>query len=181
MRKRTPQEKPKGDNWRSTHRLLQLWWSLQCLRRGIQSFKLTEPSPSSDSHEHRGLPIHDQVTVVLIADCPPITIPAGKCYEALIDSGAAISLFRYFTYQMIDDSFKTPIQLTTTKCWTWQMDHKLTAFGMTTLHLRIADFKFTHNFISCNRLLDTEIIFGIDIQKKFSLSYAWDKERNCYI
>ena len=26
-----------------------------------------------------------------------------------------------------------------------------------------------------------EIIFGIDIQKKFSLSYAWDKETNCYI
>ena len=24
-------------------------------------------------------------------------------------------------------------------------------------------------------------MFGIDIQKKFSLSYAWDKERNCYI
>ena len=26
-----------------------------------------------------------------------------------------------------------------------------------------------------------EIIFGIDIQKKFSLSYAWDKEKNCYV
>ena len=49
------------------------------------------------------------------------------------------------------------------------------------LHLRIADFKFTHNFIVCNWLPDTEIIFGIDVQKKFSLSYAWDKEKNCYI
>ena len=28
---------------------------------------------------------------------------------------------------------------------------------------------------------ETELIFGIDIQGKFSLSYAWDKERNCYI
>ena len=26
-----------------------------------------------------------------------------------------------------------------------------------------------------------ELIFGIGIQRKFSLSYAWDKERNCYI
>ena len=26
-----------------------------------------------------------------------------------------------------------------------------------------------------------ELIFGIDMQRKFSLSYAWDKERNCYI
>ena len=55
------------------------------------------------------------------------------------------------------------------------------ALGMTTLHLRIAEFKFTHNFVICNRLPDKEIIFGIDIQKKFSLSYAWDKEKNCYI
>ena len=57
----------------------------------------------------------------------------------------------------------------------------MTALGMTALHLRMAEFKFTHNFIICDRLLDTEIIFGIDIQKKFLLSYAWDKERNCYI
>ena len=26
-----------------------------------------------------------------------------------------------------------------------------------------------------------EIIFGIDIQRKLSISYAWDKEKNCYI
>ena len=57
----------------------------------------------------------------------------------------------------------------------------MTALGMTALHLRIADFKFTHNFVICNRLPDTEIIFGIDIQKKFPISYAWDKEKNCYI
>ena len=57
----------------------------------------------------------------------------------------------------------------------------MTALGITALHLRIAEFKFTHNFIICNKLPDTEIIFCIDIQKKFSLSYAWDKEKNCYI
>ena len=57
----------------------------------------------------------------------------------------------------------------------------MTALGMTALHLRIAEFKFTHNFVICDRLLDTEIIFGIDIQRKFPLSYAWDKEKNYYI
>ena len=57
----------------------------------------------------------------------------------------------------------------------------MTALGMTALHLRIVEFKFTHNFIICNRLPDMELIFGIDIQKKFSISYAWDKEKNCYI
>ena len=51
----------------------------------------------------------------------------------------------------------------------------MTALGMMALHLRMAKFKFTYNFIICNRLPDTEIIFGIDIQKKFSISYAWDK------
>ena len=50
------------------------------------------------------------------------------------------------------------------------------ALGMTALHLRIADFKFTHNFTICDRLPDTEIIFGIDVQKKFSLSYAWGQK-----
>ena len=52
--------------------------------------------------------------------------------------------------------------------------------GSTALHLQIADFKFTHSFIICDQLPDTELIFGIDIQK-FSLSYSWDKDKNCYI
>ena len=38
-----------------------------------------------------------------------------------------------------------------------------------------------HNFIICDQLPNTELIFGIDIQKKFSLSYTWDKDKNCYI
>ena len=50
----------------------------------------------------------------------------------------------------------------------------MTALGITTLQLRIADFKFLHNFIICDRLLKTELLFGIDVQKKFTLSYAWD-------
>ena len=53
----------------------------------------------------------------------------------------------------------------------------MSAIGMTTLHLRIAEFKFTHNFIISNQLPETELIFGIDIQRKFSISYAWDKEK----
>ena len=57
----------------------------------------------------------------------------------------------------------------------------MSALGTTALHLRIAEFKFTHNFIICHQLPETELIFSINIQKKFSLSYAWDKERNCYI
>ena len=55
----------------------------------------------------------------------------------------------------------------------------MTTLGSTALHLLIADFKFMH-FIICNQLPDMELSFGIDIQK-FSLSYAWDKDRQCYI
>ena len=57
----------------------------------------------------------------------------------------------------------------------------MSAIGTMALHLRIAEFKFMHNFIICDQLPETEPIFGLDIQRKFSLSYTWDKERNCYI
>ena len=56
----------------------------------------------------------------------------------------------------------------------------MVALGSTALHIRIAEFKFTHNLIIWDQLPETELIFGINIQK-FSLSYAWDKEKNCYI
>ena len=113
-------------------------------------------------------------------NCSTITVHAGKHYKALIDSGAAISLLRYSMYLNIDGSFKTPIQPTTAKLNTGD-GSPMTALGITVLHLRIADFKFTHNFVICDRLWDIEIIFGIDIQKKFSISYARDITKNCYI
>ena len=122
----------------------------------------------------------EAITMAHIMDYPTITVHTGKHYKALNDSGAAISLLRYSTYQHIDGSFKTPIQPTTAKLNTAD-GSPMTALGMTALHLRIADFKFTHNFMICDRLPDIEVIFGIDIQKKFSLSYTWDKEQNCYI
>ena len=122
----------------------------------------------------------EALTMACIMECPTITVHVGKNYKALIDSGAPISLLHHSTYQHIEDSFKTPIQPTTAKLNTTNSS-PMTALGMTALYLRIADFKFTHNFVICNRLPDTKIIFGIDIQKKFSISYTWHKEKNCYI
>ena len=109
-----------------------------------------------------------------------MSVHTRKCYKALIDSGAALSLIRYSTYQLLDNIFKTPTQPTNTKL-NMVDTSPMTALGMTALHLRIADFKFSHNFVICDRLPDTEIIFGIDVQKKFSISYALDKAKNCYI
>ena len=124
--------------------------------------------------------MEETIIVACIMHCPMIMVHVGKCYKALIDSEADISLPRYSTYKNIGDSYKTPIQPTTAKLNTAD-SFPMTALGMTALHLRIAEFKFTHNFVICNRLLDTEIIISIDIQKTFSLSYTWDKEKNCYI
>ena len=124
--------------------------------------------------------MQEKITMVCIMECPMITVHIGKCYKALIDSGATISLLQYLTYQNIENSFKTPLQPTAAKFNTAD-GSPMTALGMTALHLQIAELKYTHNFLICDRLLGTEIIFSIDIQKKFSLSYTWDKEKNCYI
>ena len=106
----------------------------------------------------------ETITIACKMDCPTITVYSAKCYKALINSGAAISLLRYSAYKNIGDIYKTPIQPTTAKLNT--VDGSLmTALGMTALHLRIAEFKFTHNFIICHRLPDTELIFSIDVQK----------------
>ena len=131
-------------------------------------------------HSQRGLPNEDIITIAHITDCPTVTVYAGKHYQALIDSGAAISLIRHSTYKQIEDCYKTPIQLMAAKLNTAD-GSLMTTLGSTALHLCIADFKFMHNFIICNQLPDMELIFSIDIQKKFSLSYAWDKDQQCYI
>ena len=136
--------------------------------------------PSPTTHSWRRLPSDNIITIAHITDCPTVTIHAGKHYQALIDSGAAISLIRHSTYKQIYDCYKTPIQFTSAKLNTTD-GSPMTTLGSTALHLHIADFKFTHNFIICNLLPDTQLIFGIDIQKKFSLSYAWDKDHQCYI
>ena len=78
-----------------------------------------------------------------------IMVHAGKCYKALMDSGADISLLRYSTYKNIGDNYKTPIQPTTAKLNTAD-GSPMTALGMTALRLRIAKFKFTHNFVIWN-------------------------------
>ena len=57
----------------------------------------------------------------------------------------------------------------------------MTALGIMTLQLRIAYFKFSGNFIICYTLSKMELLFGINVQKKFTLSYAWDQEENGYI
>ena len=106
-------------------------------------------------------------------DCPTITVHAETYYKALTDSGAAILLIRYSTYQTIDSSFKTSVQTITTKLNTAD-GLVMMALGITALHLRIADFKFTHSFIICNQ---TQKYCLELMSRKKSLLYVWDKEK----
>ena len=59
--------------------------------------------------------MEETITVACIMDCHTMTVHAGKCYKALIDSGSAISLLRYSAYKNIRDSYKPPIQPTIAK------------------------------------------------------------------
>ena len=86
-------------------------------------------------------------------------VHAGKHYKALIDLGTAISLLRHSTYNKIADCYKTPIQPTTVKLNTPD-GSSMSALSATALHLRIAEFKFTHNFIICDQLPETELILA---------------------
>ena len=83
-------------------------------------------------------PKKDTVTVAHITDCPTIGVHTGKCYKALIDSGAAISLLRYSTYKKIEDCYKTPIQPIKAKLNTAD-GSPVSAIGSIALHLRIAE------------------------------------------
>ena len=49
-----------------------------------------------------------------------------------------------------------------------------------TLHLQIANFNFSHIFIICDRLLETDFIFYIDLLKQYSLSYCLDLDRHLF-
>ena len=109
-------------------------------------------------HKQGGLCSNKHVKIAFITDYPTITVHTGKCYKALTDSVAAISLVRYSMYQNIDINLKTAIQTTSIQLNTAD-GSPMTALGITTLQLRIADFKFSHKFIIYDR----------------------DREKNCYI
>ena len=114
----------------------------------------------------RELPNKDTITIVHNTDCPTVTVHARKCCQALIDSGPAILLLQYSTYKRIEDCYKTPIQPTAAKLNTAD-GSPMTALGSTALHLQIADFKFTHNFIICDQLPDTELISVLIYRRNF--------------
>ena len=106
--------------------------------------------------------------------------PCRKTLQSTYRFRSCYLITQVFHLQKIEDCYKTPIQPTTAKLNTVD-GSPVSAIGTMALHLRVTEFKFTHNFIICDQLPEMELIFGIDMQRKFSLSYAWDKKRNGYI
>ena len=54
-------------------------------------------------------------------------------------------------------------------------------FWHTSDTLNSAIFKFSHAFLICHKLPETDILFGIDIQKRYPLSYSWDSDKQLFI
>ena len=87
------------------------------------------------THTHgEGYPTRIPSPLAHITDSPTFNVHAGKHYQALIDSGAAILLLCHSTYKRIEDCYKTPTQLTAAKLNTADGSPMMT-LGSTVLHL----------------------------------------------
>ena len=81
---------------------------------------------------------------------------------------------------MIEDSYKTsmlPAALNLKTADRLPMSSK----GKATLHLWIANFKFSQTFIIYGRLLEADFLSSINLQKQYSLSHCWESERHRFI
>ena len=121
-----------------------------------------------------------QFTIGYVSDCLTVTVHAGKFFKALVDSGTTISLMNTGVYNMIEDHYKTSILPTEMNFWTTD-GSPMSLMGKGTLHLWIVDFKFSHTFIICDRLVEADFLFVINLQNWYSLSYCWDSARHLFI
>ena len=81
---------------------------------------------------------------------------------------------------MNEDCYKTKI-LPAAVCLKTADGSSMSSLGKATLPHHIKNFKFSHTFIICDKLPENDHLFGIDIQKRYSLSYSWDMEKQLFI
>ena len=98
-----------------------------------------------------------------------------------MDSEAAVSLIHLQAYKLMPDTLKTAITLP------GELETLTTADGSpmhiirhATITLHLKNLRVTHHFIVDESLM-TDIILGIDFQRKYQISYDWDEEKQCYI
>ena len=154
--------------------------TLPQIRHLLWSFKLLEPSHSSNEDEQVGQSLSIHYTPGLVSDYPTVTVHTGKRFKALINSEAAISLAHTSVNNMTEDCYKTKILpaavLLKTAGWS-----SMSSLGKATLHLHTANFKSAHTLIICDKLPETDILFSIDTQKRYCLSYSWDSDKQLFI
>ena len=122
---------------------------------------------------------NNHYTTGLVSDCPTVMLHTGKRFKALNDSEAVLSLAHTSVYNMIQDYYKTKILPAAVHLMTAD-GSSMSSLGKATLHLHIANFKFCHTFLTCDKLPDTDILFGIDIPNRYSLSYSWDSDKQLF-
>ena len=81
---------------------------------------------------------------------------------------------------MIEDHYEASIMPTAIHLRTAD-GSPMSLIGKSTLLLWIADFKFSHTLIFCNRSPETDFLFDIDLEKQCSLSYCWDSNKYLFI
>ena len=74
-----------------------------------------------------------------------VTVYVEKCFRALIDSGATISLMHTSVYNMMDEPYKTSMLSTVVNLKTAD-GSPILSMGKATHQLWIADFKFSQCF-----------------------------------
>ena len=98
----------------------------------------------------------------------------GKRFKALTDSGAALSLVHTSIYSMIEDHYKTKIVPAAVNLNAAD-GSAMCSLGKATLHLHIAKCKFSHTFVICDKLPDTDIVYEIDIENVI-IGWNWSKD-----
>ena len=61
------------------------------------------------------------------------------------------------------------------------MDHHCFHWANLPYTFALLYFKFSHVFVICDKLPDTDILFDIDVQERYSLSYRWDRDKQLFI
>ena len=90
-------------------------------------------------------------TIGLVTDCPAVTVYARKRFKTLIDSGAVFSLAHTSIYNMIEYHYKTKT-LPAVVCLKTADGSSMVSLGKATILLHIANFKFSHTFVICDKL-----------------------------
>ena len=81
---------------------------------------------------------------------------------------------------MIKDCYNTKILPAAVHLKT-DVGSSMASLDKATLHLCNANFKFSLTFIVCDKLPETDILFSIDLQKKYCVSYIWDSDKQLFI